>query len=739
LYYARSDDFLEKDCWQTAKDHLTAVADMAASFASEFQGAEMARCIGLLHDAGKYSAAFQWRLEGGPRTDHSTAGAKIADEKYPGLGRIMAYCICGHHGGMPDGVDSGYGAERTSLTDRLKSNSGNFDAEAFFQEIDLPDQIMEYLTLTDTTLGGFRLAFYTRMLFSALVDADCLDAHRWKDPESARIRANWPALDQLISPFFEKMTELQSKAIGESQGDAGRERVNKQRMLVYRDCLKAAECPQGMYTLTVPTGGGKTLSSMAFALVHARKHRLKRVIYVIPYTSIIEQNAAVFRRFLGEGAVLEHHSNYNIHSRVTDGTPLDDKLELAERLASENYDAPVVVTTSIQFFESLFANKTSKCRKLHNFANSVIILDEVQTLPDQYLKPCVEALRCLCSNYNATIVLCTATQPALDFLYEDDIKEIIEDPQGLYESMRKVDVVMLGTLSDDALVERLLSHPQVLCIVNTRKHARNLFDMLPQEDGTFHLSALMCPEHRSEILTNIRERLDGGLPCRVISTQLIEAGVDIDLPVVYRSAAGIDSIAQAAGRCNREGKLPMGQAYIFMPEDGLPGGHFLHAAQLGIDILSSGLDPLGLEAVKCFFTKRYRDRGDDKTALDKNGIVPAFDEGLKSLSFPFERVAREFTLIESPGISVVIPFDTNCRRIIDKVIYSRHPWKYARTLQRYTVQVYPHEHDQLCEMGVIKSISGIYEVLSVDKATFPKVYHQQTGLRLDFEMEGIFQ
>ena len=265
------------------------------------------------------------------------------------------------------------------------------------------------------------------------------------------------------------------------------------------------------------------------------------------------------------------------------------------RLAAENWDAPVIITTNVQLFESLFSNKPSRCRKLHNLTNSIIILDEAQTIPDELLKPCLAALQCLSQNFGVTVVLCTATQPSLEKQWPEDIetREIIKQPEELYEAFRKVDVQSLGHLANKDLAERIYATEQVLCIVNTRNHARKIYDLLPQDESLYHLSALMCPAHRSDALHKIRERLDKGQPCRVVSTQLIEAGVDVDFPVVYRAAAGIDSIAQAAGRCNREGRLQTGKTYVFFPEEGLPAGWFQRMAALGAEIINSGVDQIG--------------------------------------------------------------------------------------------------------------------------------------------------
>jgi len=323
--------------------------------------------------------------------------------------------------------------------------------------------------------------------------------------------------------------------------------------------------PPGIYTLTVPTGGGKTLSSMGFALNHAVKYGKHRVIYVIPYTSIIEQTADQFRAIFGE-AVIEHHSNLD----STD----EAKENARSRLACENWDAPVIVTTTVQFFESLFASRTSRCRKLHNIVNSVVILDEAQLLPPDFLAPILEALKELQKNYGVTVVFCTATQPALgphktmdfDFKGIDGMKEIMDDPAMLHKALKRTEIRQVRNLEPltwDDVAGEITNNESVLCIVNRRDDARTLWELLPE--GSIHLSALMCGAHRVRKIKEIKERLRNGVPTRVVSTQLVETGVDVDFPVVYRAMAGLDSIAQAAGRCNREGLRAKGKVFVFTP------------------------------------------------------------------------------------------------------------------------------------------------------------------------------
>ena len=547
---------------QSFYDHATQVAALAAHFASEFGGEEQAKILGLLHDIGKCAPAGQKRLYGlsDDRVEHAAAGAEVLGDSWRSnpYGYLLSYCIAGHHTGLPDGGVDTDTVDRPSLCAKLKRQKlRNRDYAPFEEEIEpVSFQIPRFsLSFTKATVG-FSHTFRTRMLFSCLVDADFLDTESFMDDKPLRqsIGDSIPVLyDRLCSKLAEFGPPITSLA--------------EKRNQVQQDCLRMAESPRGIYTLTVPTGGGKTLSSLAFALKHAMDNNLRRVIYVIPYTSIIDQTAAIFRAALGEQSVLEHHHNVNYES--TDEREADPRA-----LATENWDAPVIVTTNVQFFESLFANRTSRCRKLHNIANSVMIFDEAQMLPQELLIPCIKAIDELVRNHRCTAVLCSATQPALQQFFDKTtvIREICSDHEALYQALRRVRFESAGQLDDETLLKRLNQNNQVLCVVNTKLQAQALFSGLSGE-GNYHLSTFMTPAHRKRILHEIRDSLalnrNDSPTCRVISTSLIEAGVDVDFPVVYREEAGLDSAIQAAGRCNREGRRDMDASivYLFQPEE----------------------------------------------------------------------------------------------------------------------------------------------------------------------------
>lgn len=699
-FFAHTKPGAPEDEWEPLTDHLTKVADLAAEFAAPFGGEHWARLAGLWHDLGKFSDSFQDYLRQvgspdshvadiAPRTDHSSAGAQHAAVTVEVLGHLLAYVIAGHHSGLLDGRGEG-----ACLEHRLHKDVEPWLAAAPSWLLEqtlpaLPGFIRE--ALNDHEKRAFSLAFFTRLLFSCLVDADSLATEAFMNPAQSRLRPAWPpdllgqmadALDEFMSRHYPAPTIVNQEKSGV---------VMKERAGVREACLASAEAPPGLFSLTVPTGGGKTLSSLAFALHHARRHGLRRVIYVVPFTTIIEQNAYQMREALEavripgvEDPILEHHSNLDV-----------EKETISSLLAAENWDTPLVVTTSVQFYDSIFANRRSRCRKLHNLTKSVIVLDEVQTIPVDFLAPCLRALSELTQQCGSTVVLCTATQPAIHLRQNfpiglQGVREIVQDPPRLYTALRRVEVTNLGHLDDMELSERLRQEERVLCIVNTRSHARKVFELLGVGDGHFHLSALMCPRHRSEVLRRIRDRLDQGGICRVVSTQLIEAGVDIDFPAVFRALAGIDSIAQAAGRCNRNGKLAgPGRTYVFRPEHVKSELFFAETANCARQLLMIHKDPLTPEAIEHYFKLYYWEQ---QARWDAKGILGEFhlinDKALPFL-FGFSRVAERFHLIEDSGRPVVIPWDTDGSLLCKELRNPARPLEreLLRRLQPYAVQV----------------------------------------------------
>jgi len=700
-YYAHSLSGKPQKDWQRLEDHLLAVAEKARSFAEAFGAGDWAYLAGLWHDIGKYSREFQARLQAlsDPdahietkvgRPDHSTAGAQHAYRVLRDKGKLIAYTIAGHHAGLPDGKT----ADISCLVERLRKQIHDYSPfpdshHHGKRSLELP------FTLMDKERVCFQLSFFSRMLYSCLVDADFLDTENFMEPKKSAWREGCPDLSVLWKKLQDFMNNLLL--------NAPVTKINKQRKEIFSHCLEAADLKPGLFSLTVPTGGGKTLSSIAFALKHALKFGMKRVIYVIPYTSIIEQNAAIFRQIFGENAVVEHHSNFE---------PREE--DQWSRLAAENWDAPLVVTTNVQFFESLFGSRSSQCRKLHNIAQSVVILDEAQMLPVPLLRPSLEALKELSSSYGTTIVLCTATQPALSKSQEfkdglDGVRELMPDPIALHWAFKRIDLTYLSTLNNNELAEKLVSHTQVLCICNTRRHAREVFELIRNEEGNFHLSALMCPAHRTETLNKIRNTLAEKKLCRVVSTQLIEAGVDIDFPVVFRSMAGIDSIAQAAGRCNREGRSPEnGQVYVFFPEAGLPPGYFRQTAETAQGVIRHHRDPLAIEAVEEYFRSLYWIKG---SKLDEFQILDLLSEGIKTGDYPFREVDQRFKIIRDGMESIIIPWNEEADKVVNELRYSEYPASAVRKAQRFTIQVPPRVLYSLLGAGAVERLHDQYNVL----------------------------
>lgn len=695
---------------QTVLEHLDGTAELCAGFAAAFRAEDQGRLTGLAHDLGKYSAAFQRRLNGGAKVDHATAGAAECGK----LNQLSAaFAVAGHHGGLPDGGGQGDHYEDNTLCGRMKKAAlGKLEPyEAWRQEIQLP-------VIHRKEFPNFlEEIFFTRMLYSCLVDADFLDTETFMAGKVQERGGGDPIevlgdkLQAHVSGWFPPKTEL-----------------NRERCAMLERCMEQGERqPPGLYTLTIPTGGGKTTASLAFALCHARTHGLRRLIYVIPYTSIIEQNAQVFRDILGEKNVLEHHSGvlYDI-----DDEARPENARLAR--ATENWDMPVVVTTAVQFFESLFANRASQCRKLHNLAQSVIIFDEAQMLPVPYLRPCVYAISQLVKDYGASAVLCTATQPALDGIF----REFLPDKPAVelcpleaihQEVFQRVTFRREGKLSWEAVAERISGQKQALCVVNSRKSAQAVYALLVKE-GAFHLSTLMYPAHRKAVLTEIRARLRDSLPCRVVSTSLIEAGVDVDFPAVFREEAGLDSILQAAGRCNREGKRPAGESIVTIFQSDAPSPSLFEIpVAAGRQALSRCDRPDSPEAIRCYFQELLDLKGPE--ALDQKNILTVMEREF----MPFRRIAERFHLIDSETKTVYIPLGEG-EDLVRRLRSGERSRELFRALGQYGVSVYPQHYAAL-------DLAGDLDILEDGSAVLANLalYDSDKGLSLAAEEgKGLF-
>jgi len=698
-WFAHSLPDQTQEKWHLLRDHLVSSSSLAGRRAGKFNAAKAAALAALLHDLGKYSKGFQRRLEGAAESvDHSTAGAQVVgtlvngtDDR--GMAELIAYCIAGHHGGLAD-MDG----ETGGLADRLKKTIEPLDP--LWREELSPDAsgLMPGGFQWDRERFPFQLAFLTRMIFSCLVDAD------FRDTEAFYARAggldkdrDWPALGGVAEKLRDKFDACMA-------GKSREGPVNRLRRDILTHVRAGAGLDQGLFSLTVPTGGGKTLASLGFALDHARAHRLERIIYAIPFTSVIDQTVEIFRELLGEGLVLEHHSA--IDEDKLSGKAGAEKL----KLAMEDWAAPVVVTTNVQLFESLFSNRPSRCRKLHNIARSVIVLDEAQTIPLHVLRPSVAALRERACNYGTSVVLCTATQPALiapDFeggFARDAVRELAPDPVRLHEELKRVTLRHAGTLGDDDLLAALSGTAQGLIIVNSRAHALSLYRQAEKAglDGIVHLTTRQYAAHRRLILKGVKQRLKEGTQCRLIATSLVEAGIDFDFPRVWRAEAGLDSIAQAAGRCNREGRWSRDDSLltVFATPDH-PGAP--EVRQLAGDmrrIAGRHRDLLSPAAIRDYFQEVYWRKG---TALG-DGLLEKFTVDSTGTSFAFRTVAEEFRLIKSGLCPIIIAKDRTARQALDGLAHGTRPGGIARKLQPFIVQVPPRARTLMLANGHVKFI-----------------------------------
>ncbi len=745
-FYAHSTGNRDRRDWQSLANHLAAVAGGAEAFGEPIGIGKAAQLAGFLHDLGKYTPAFQARLAGSrDRVDHSTAGAALVrglagrgDDAV--IAELIAYAIAGHHAGLPDMAN----AEYACLAERLKAfDEAVLDASWRAEITPNAQALMPTFDFGDKASVPFRLALLGRMIFSCLVDADFKDTEAFYcSVEGRTVDREWPSLRSLLAdllPAFDR----HMASFGKPRGQVGR--LRGEILAHVRD--RATE-PPGLFTLTVPTGGGKTLASLGFALDHAKVHGLRRIIYAIPFTAIIDQTAVIFRQVLGEDVVLEHHSAIEDDRRQgrnageADSTR-SDKNKL--KLAMEDWAAPVVVTTNVQLFESLFAARPSRCRKLHNIANSVIVLDEAQTLPRHLLVPTVKAIDELARNYGCSIVLCTATQPAFDerSLPEGhplglklEGRELAPDPPRLARDLKRVTLRHAGAMSDEALIEELSREPQALMIVNSRGHALALYRAAKAAglDGLVHLTTRQYAAHRRVILEEVRSRLKpkkegGGRPCRLIATSLVEAGIDLDFPKVWRAEAGLDQIAQAAGRCNREGKRPVEDSLvtIFAAPDNPPPSE-IKGLTGDMGRMADGFDDLlAPAALEAYFGEVYWRVGD---RLDRERILDDFNFYPRSgTDFAYRTVAEKYRMIESGMVPVIVEGDETAQKAVRDLKYENIPsGALARRLQTYTVQVPPKARALLLDNQHVAFIEPEKRGDQFAVLQTPSLYQEDVGL-----------
>lgn len=732
---------------QSLTEHAEGVAKLAGQFATEVGGKRMGQLgwmLGLLHDVGKALPSFQTYIRcsagmevGEPvPSPHSPVGAIYANQFQTihdeGLRKLLSLIVSAHHRGLYDDADwqalvgdskgSGYLSACKQLVSILTNNdfsSGDFDENKLlksFRGYDSEDRSM-----------------LIRMLFSCLVDADFIDTEHFMSPGYEELRTH-------KYPSFETLRDCLRDYTNRFQQDTP---INKVRSQFLQTCKSEGQkAENGVYSLFLPTGGGKTLSSMAWALENVVAHRKSRIIYVIPYTSIISQTAQTFREIFGASCVLEHHSDVDFMDE-------NEEEQLRQKLATENWDAPIIVTTNVQFFESLYSNRVGRCRKLHNICNSVVVFDEVQTFPPSLENPIVSALESLTYSFGVTALLCTATLPIFDqevgsdvvkdqrfFSFDEPVEPVVPYDKKLFSVFDKVDFHLDPLKTDTVgLAKELLKHDSFLCVVNSRKDALDLYETLLQEsgsdDGLIHLSKRMCSLHIKERIAEIRRRLLAGSPTKVVSTQLIEAGVDLDFPVVYRALSGLDSIIQAAGRCNREGRLAQkGLLQVFDLEGSKIKGELGFAQNATKEVvrrLNGSFDPNNLETIKAYFASFYRRIHD----FDQERVSEALqgDNRAERLKYDFETAANRFRYIKDNSVTVVVPYGEDGRRLCDKLQRGSYLNKEDyRLMAKLSVGLYDREVTGLKQCGLASDV-----VVGSDQIIVlcdPKSYDGRMGIKL---------
>lgn len=664
---------------QSLEDHLEGTRSLAEGFGAGMGLGAEAGLLGKIHDEGKDTAAFQDYIHGRKhrRVDHSTAGAKSFWENghIGWLQLIGGFCVAGHHTGIPDLGSKVDCAGTSTLNGRMKKCIPSIRHPQRYL-IDSTCLDVDHLNTFIENRNALDVMILTRMLFSCLVDADFLDTEAFMNNQPVR-KNEFSSLKEIAAMFWSRLEE--------DGYFRPKNALNEKRCEILHTCMRKGEGKQGLYSLTVPTGGGKTISSMAFAMKQAMKWHKERIIYVIPYLSIIEQTADVFRALLGNHAVLESHSQVDYDSLPEEGSEEAGRVAESMKLAAENWDAPVVITTNEQFFESLYANKTSRCQKLHNIANSVIILDEAQMMPVDFLKPCLHVLEQLVHYYGCTVVLCSATQPELGrYLQKNPIQknpiEIMENVGELFQFFKRVTFDIDGETDYAEIAKKLDECEQVLCIASTKKEAEKIVELLDGE--AMYLSTNLCPAHRREIIREMKTRLRDGNPCRVVSTSIISVGVDIDFPVVYLQYTGLDSLIQGAGRCNREGRqsLQKSRAHIFWTKESKKS-LFMRKEKQVTDMIRKKYNAEEMtepSAIRTYFENWYQS---NEGNLDYREI----EKLAQSLSFA--EIGKRFHLIQDSTKSVFIPFDEKARNIKEQLMMGNRSRQLMRAAGAYMINV----------------------------------------------------
>lgn len=706
---------------QLLSEHLTNTAEICRENAvDEFKAC--AELCGLLHDLGKYSSDFQNRINGSQmRVEHARCGAQELKTllKAPNMFiPMMQYCIAGHHSGIPDGGVKTDESDKPTLCGILKREEK--DISSYKKEI-------SFGPLEDTLLPVFSkcmnngdelietYAFFTRYLYSCLVDGDFIDTERFFDPQVSRS----------LDGDFEKAYELVCKKIDSFKAETP---LQKARGALQSQVYKNMEKEGDIYTINMPTGSGKTLCSIRAALKKLLDENKKRIIYVIPYTSIIEQTAAVFEEIFGEALpVLQHHSNFDFGDEA-ENENADDIQKL--KRTCENWDAPLVITTNVQFFESIYHNKGSRLRKMHNLADSVIVFDEIHMLPLDYIQPAFRSMGYLTKYLNSTVILMSATMPDYRTLMEKympdcKIVDAVEDRE-LFDKFEKCRYEYIGQSSLENIAERAAAFDSALIIVNKRKTAQELYGICSEiaQGDVYHLSTYMTPEHRTKVIAKIKASLNSGKKTYVVSTSLVEAGVDFDFETVFRENAGADNIIQSGGRCNREGKRKLGMVYVF--EYSSVHREIRMKANISRSLFNEFGNIASEDCVKEYYRRII---WENKAEIENNSIARLMGKSLRFESIPFKTYAESFKFIDNLTVGLVIPNDEN-EKYIDAL---RNGGMYAkRKLQRYCASIYFYELEDLIKSGLAKELDGGVYVL-----TNSDYYNQILGLKTDSNIDYI--
>lgn len=704
---------------QLLLDHLNGTSKLCRENANEFW-ADIAEFVGQIHDIGKYTSGFQKRINGAEniRVEHAICGAKeVAKAPPKSYVPMIEYCVAGHHSGLPDGGTKVDGEEDSTLHGRMKRKTGDYSAYENEVKLEYPkDNLRELFDVSNQREIIERYSFFTRYLFSCLTDADFIDTERFVTPNT----------DRGIDGDFQKAYEKVCKKLNSFKIET---KLQESRSIIQEQVYKSVESNANVYTLNMPTGSGKTLCSIRAALKTAIENKKKRIIYVIPYVSIIEQTAKVFEDIFGDVLpVLQHHSNYDF-----DDDKNEDENEItSEKLkrSCENWDAKLIVTTNIQFFESLYHYKGRRLRKLHNLADSVIIFDEIHMLPIDYIQPCLRAIGYVTKYLNSTAILMSATMPNYDKFMERymsgvKIENAVKDTS-LFNVFDKCRYEYIGKCELASLAEKAQEYDNALIIVNKRKTARELYDIC--SGNKYHLSTYMTPLHRSEIIAKIKEDIKNGINTTVISTSLIEAGVDLDFKAVFREIAGIDNILQSGGRCNREGKMDMGDVFVFETD----GGNYQTKKKSDIIIRANITRNLfeefeNISTDKCI--KEYYGRllNYKEKKIEENTITAIMGNDLRIDGIPFRTYAESFNFIDNQVIGIVIPCDEN-RGLIKELKDGKLSVK--RNLQRYSASVNKDEFKELFQIGIIETLDcGVCILANTD------YYKSDVGLTLENDVD----